>query len=72
MVGVNYDDRTFQMRTSPEQQLITGKYNDAISLENPAKVPSRYIAHVRVSRRILAQGDEDEISYFLTRLVPDG
>ena len=52
LIGVNYEERTFQMRTSPEQLLISGTYDDAVSLENPAQVPSRYIAYVRVSRRI--------------------
>ena len=72
LIEVNYEERTFQMRTSPSKQLISGTYDDAISLDQPAQVPSRYRAHVRVSRRILSQGDEDQISYFLVRLDPGG
>ena len=71
MVDVNFEERSFQMRLDSET-MISGTYDDAISRERPAPVPSRYRAEVRISTRILPQQTEEPVSYFLISLDPDG
>jgi hypothetical protein len=70
LVVVNYEERTFQMRLSPELA-ISGTYDDAVSIDRPAQVPHRYKAEMQISRRIISKGEEDRVSYFLVRLDPE-
>jgi len=67
LVEVNVEERTFRMRLDLET-VISGTYADVISPEKPARVPHRYAATMQVTRRILTQGTEDSVSYFLVRL----
>ena len=46
-----------------------GKYEDAISEENPVQYPKRYRAHIKKTTRIFFASDEDDKpTYFLLRL----
>jgi hypothetical protein len=67
LVEVNVEEKTFRMRVDLEN-FIPGTYADAITPERPASVPHRYEATIEVTRRILSQGAEDSVSYFLVRL----
>jgi hypothetical protein len=69
LVEVNFENQTFQLRLNLET-VISGTYRDAITPDRPATVPHSYNAVLQVSRRILSQGTEDAVSYFLVRLDP--
>jgi hypothetical protein len=72
LVEVNVEEHTFRMRLDLEN-VISGTYADAITPDRPASVPHHYEATMEVTRRILTQGAEDSVSYFLIRLdEPDG
>jgi hypothetical protein len=42
LVRIDYEDKTFQMRVEPDAKLISGAYENAVSLARPAQVPRRY------------------------------
>jgi hypothetical protein len=69
LVSVNYEERTFRMRLGIDE-VITGSYANAIGPDTPAIVPHQYSAVMEISRRIIAHGEEDAISYFLLELTP--
>lgn len=52
-------------------QEYRGTFTDAISKENPVKVPARYIAVIRKTEKVFFTSERDDSStYFLEKLLP--
>jgi hypothetical protein len=66
LIEVNVTDKTFRM--SVEGETISGAFTTAISAENPAQLPKRYRATLRVTERIVTEGGQAERTYLLLKL----
>jgi hypothetical protein len=65
--GASIAKHTFDMRLDSGEE-ISGKFTDAITLDNTIELPKRYAAVIRKTTQIKEATEQLEISYFLVRL----
>jgi hypothetical protein len=68
LVGADADTKSFHFFIDGSKQGIWGKFTDAISSQEQARIPERYLARLHKTTETSFATEEEKVSYLLMRL----